>query len=72
MRERYAGATGRDLSGIDFYVALASWKLAIVLQGVYARYAAGQYGESDEGFEEFTRIVARLAEAADEAERRLG
>ena len=72
VRERYAGATGRDLSGIDFYVALASWKLAIVLQGVYARYAAGQYGESDEGFEEFTRIVARLAEAADEAERRLG
>jgi aminoglycoside phosphotransferase (APT) family kinase protein len=72
VRERYASATGRDLSGIDFYVALAFWKLAIVLQGVYARYAAGQYGEADEGFEEFAKIVERLAKAADDAERRLG
>ena len=72
VRERYASETGRDLSGIDYYVALAYWKLAIVLQGVYARYAAGQYGEADEGFEEFAKIVERLAEAADDAERRLG
>jgi aminoglycoside phosphotransferase (APT) family kinase protein len=71
VRERYASETGRDLSGIDYYVALAYWKLAIVLQGVYARYAAGQYGEADEGFEEFAKIVERLAEAADDAERRL-
>jgi aminoglycoside phosphotransferase (APT) family kinase protein len=72
VRDRYASATGRDLSEIDFYVALACWKLAIVLQGVYARYAAGQYGESDEGFEQFVRIVGQLVEAADQAERRLG
>ncbi len=72
VRERYASGSGRDLSEIDFYVALACWKLAIVLQGVYARYAAGQYGESDEGFEQFAKIVERLAEGADEAERRLG
>jgi len=71
VRERYASETGRDLSGIDYYVALAYWKLAIVLQGVYARYAAGQYGEAAEGFEEFAKIVERLAEAADDAERRL-
>ena len=72
VRARYAGASGRDLSEIDFYVALACWKLAIVLQGVYARYAAGQYGESDEGFEQFAKIVERLADGADQAERRLG
>jgi aminoglycoside phosphotransferase (APT) family kinase protein len=72
VRRRYAEATGRDLSEIDFYVALGYWKLAIILEGVYARYAAGQYGESDEGFEEFAKIVERLAEGADEAERRLG
>ena len=41
--------SGRDVSGIDFYVALPGGSSAIILQGVYARYAAGQYGEPDEG-----------------------
>ncbi len=72
VRDRYARLSGRDVSGIDFYVALAWWKLGIILQGVYARYAAGQYGEPDEGYEQFGKIVERLAEAADQAERRLG
>jgi aminoglycoside phosphotransferase (APT) family kinase protein len=72
LRKRYAERSGRDLSGIDFYIALAHWKLAIILEGVYSRYAAGQYGEPEEGYEEFGKIVVRLAEAADEAERRLG
>ncbi len=71
IRDRYAERSGRDLSQLDFYVALGCWKLAIILQGVYARYAAGQYGNADEAFEEFARTVDRLAEAADEAERRL-
>ena len=31
----------------------------------------GQYGKTDEGFEEFARIVERLADAADAAEKRL-
>jgi aminoglycoside phosphotransferase (APT) family kinase protein len=70
IRDRYAERSARDLSQLDFYVALGCWKLAIILQGVYARYAAGQYGLA-EGFEEFARTVDRLAEAADEAERRL-
>jgi aminoglycoside phosphotransferase (APT) family kinase protein len=70
VRSRYAESSGRNLSEIDFYVALACWKLAIILQGVYARYAAGGYGEA-EGFEEFANVVDQLAEAADEAERRL-
>jgi aminoglycoside phosphotransferase (APT) family kinase protein len=72
IRRRYAERSERDLSEIDFYVALGYWKLAIILQGVYARYAAGQYGKPDEGIEEFAKNVDRLAEAADEAERRLG
>jgi aminoglycoside phosphotransferase (APT) family kinase protein len=72
VRKRYERASGRDLSGIDFYVALAWWKLAIILQGVYARFSAGQYGEADERIEDFARIVERIAGAADEAERRLG
>ena len=72
VRDHYARLSGRDVSGIDFYVAVAWWKLGIILQGVYARYAAGQYGEPDEGYEQFGTIVESLAEAADQAERRLG
>ncbi len=72
VRERYAERSGRDLCQIDFFVALGYWKLAIILEGVFARYAAGQYGKTDEGFEEFAKIVERLAEAADEAAERLG
>jgi aminoglycoside phosphotransferase (APT) family kinase protein len=75
VRERYAERAGRDLALIDYYVALGLWKLAIILEGVYARFSAGQYGEGaaeDEGVRAFGENVVRLAEAADEAERRLG
>jgi aminoglycoside phosphotransferase (APT) family kinase protein len=68
LRARYAERSGRDLSQLDFFVALGYWKLAIILEGVYARYAAGQYGQVDPGIEEFARLVERLAEAAERAE----
>jgi aminoglycoside phosphotransferase (APT) family kinase protein len=70
LADRYAERSGRDLSDLDFFVALGYWKLAIILEGVYARYAAGGYGEVGEGIQAFARLVERLAEAADEAERR--
>jgi aminoglycoside phosphotransferase (APT) family kinase protein len=69
--ERYAERSGRDLAEIDFFVALGFWKLAIILEGVYARYAAGAYGKPNNGFEHFSALVERLAQAADDAERRL-
>jgi aminoglycoside phosphotransferase (APT) family kinase protein len=75
VRTRYAERSGRDLSELDFYVALGCWKLAIILEGVFARFAAGQYGKAakaDERFGESLKIVERLAAGADEAERRLG
>ena len=75
VKARYAERSGRDLSGIDFYVALGYWKLAIILEGVFARYMAGQYGaeaSEDEGAKTFARTVERLVEAADAAEKRLG
>jgi aminoglycoside phosphotransferase (APT) family kinase protein len=75
VRERYAERSGRDLELIDYYVALGLWKLAIILEGVYARFSAGQYGqggEADEGIKAFGNNVIRLAKAADQAERRLG
>jgi aminoglycoside phosphotransferase (APT) family kinase protein len=70
LKARYAERSGRDLSQLDFFVALGYWKLAIILEGVYARYAAGQYGKVDPGIEAFARLVERLAEASNEAERR--
>ena len=66
---RYAERSGRDLSDLDFYVALGYWKLAIILEGVYARYTAGGYGKVNEGVEAFARLVERLAEEAERVER---
>jgi aminoglycoside phosphotransferase (APT) family kinase protein len=70
LAARYAERSGRDISQLDFYLALGYWKLAIILEGVYARYAAGAYGKPDPGIEVFARFVERLAEAAEEAEQR--
>jgi aminoglycoside phosphotransferase (APT) family kinase protein len=71
VRTRYAELSGRDLSEIDFYVALAYWKLGIILQGIIARMAAGQYGKAEEAGPESVAVVEQLAKAADEAEKRL-
>jgi aminoglycoside phosphotransferase (APT) family kinase protein len=69
LRARYAERSGRDLSQLDFYVALGYWKLAIILEGVYARYVAGGYGKVDEGIHAFAHLVERLAEEAERVER---
>jgi aminoglycoside phosphotransferase (APT) family kinase protein len=69
---RYADRSGRDLADIDYFVALALWKAAVILEGVYARYASGAYGETDESWRHFEAIVPRLAEAAAEAATRSG
>ncbi len=41
VMDSYAAASGLDLSEIGFYTAFGYWKLACILQGVYARYVAG-------------------------------
>ena len=68
LRRRYAERSGRDLSQLDFYVALGYWKLAVILEGVFARYSAGQYGKVDDGVQYFAKVVESLAEAARRAE----
>ncbi len=45
LNERYAAASGRDLANLPFYTAFAYWKLACILEGVYARYLGGALGE---------------------------
>jgi aminoglycoside phosphotransferase (APT) family kinase protein len=47
LLDRYAQRSGRDVSGIGVYVAFAYWKLACILEGVYARYLGGALGVRD-------------------------
>ncbi|MGQ0433906.1 MAG: phosphotransferase family protein [Microthrixaceae bacterium] len=70
--DRYAEVSGRDLSQIDFYVAFGYWKLACIVEGVYARYVGGAMGSDASGFEGFATQVDRCAEAAADAVARLG
>ena len=71
LAARYAERSGRDTAQLDFFVALGYWKLAAILEGVYARYAAGAYGETTDEFRAFGEIVEQLASAALDAVRRL-
>ena len=64
LLERYRKRSGRDLSAVDFYVAFGYWKLACIVEGVYARYAHGAMGKPAAGFEGFATQTVRLAEAA--------
>jgi aminoglycoside phosphotransferase (APT) family kinase protein len=72
--KRYAEArqarSGGDGAGLDdalanigYYVAFGYWKLACILEGVYARYRTGAMGAA-EGYEIFARQVEFLAETA--------
>ncbi|MEX2292727.1 MAG: phosphotransferase family protein [Acidimicrobiales bacterium] len=70
--DRYAETSGRDLSQIDFYVAFGYWKLACIVEGVYARYVGGAMGNDASGFEGFATQVERCAEMAADAVARLG
>ena len=71
--ERYAARTGRDLSGIDYYVAFSSWRLAVISEGVYARYLHGAMGDqvADDVLHTFKTGTDQLAASALEAVRRL-
>ena len=46
----YARLTGRDVSRIGYYVAFGYFKLAVVLEGIHARYQQGK--TVGEGFEQ--------------------
>ena len=59
--ERYARATGFDVSDVDWYQAFAFFKLAVVCQGIAARAAGGAMVGS--GFDDAQRLVAPLVDA---------
>lgn len=67
LRARYEDRSGRDLSQIDFYVAFAYWKLACIIEGVFARYAGGAGGGDQSDYRGMADQVNRLAGAAADA-----
>jgi len=42
LAERYAAATGRDVTHLRYYLTLAFWKLAAIVEGAYAHHVAGR------------------------------
>ncbi len=65
--DRYASKTGRDVSRLRWYTVLAVWKLAILLEGSYARHLAGM--TDDPFFAEMEHGVPALARRALEVAR---
>jgi aminoglycoside phosphotransferase (APT) family kinase protein len=62
LMERYASATGRDVSGFDWYQAFSAWKLAIVLEASYAKFLSG--ASSNPHHEVFGFVVDELLSRA--------
>jgi aminoglycoside phosphotransferase (APT) family kinase protein len=60
--DRYATESGRDVSELEFYEALASYKLAIILEGIHARYLMGK--TVGEGFEHIGSLVEVMVQGA--------
>jgi aminoglycoside phosphotransferase (APT) family kinase protein len=64
LRHRYEDAAGVDASTLDFYEAFAWWKLACIVEGVYARVSRGALGEVDRPAASFAAQAERLAAEA--------
>ena len=62
VAEAYARFTGRDLSKLPFYMVLAYFKLAIVLEGIHTRHSMGL--TVGPGFDRIGEAVPPLIEAA--------
>jgi aminoglycoside phosphotransferase (APT) family kinase protein len=64
--ERYALLTGRDVSRIGYYVAFSAFRLAVISEGVHARYLHGVMGGqlSANDAESFEASVQQLTETA--------
>ncbi len=60
--ERYAEKTGRNVSHMDFYVAFARFKVAVIVQQIYYRYHHGL--TKDERFAGMPVVVEALLRAS--------
>ena len=62
LADRYASATGADLSHLPWYCALALFKLACVMEGSYARHVEGT--SDDPHFAHLEQSIPQMAERA--------
>ncbi|MCC6176403.1 MAG: phosphotransferase family protein [Chloroflexi bacterium] len=67
---RYAERTGREVSDLQFYVVFALWRMAVLLEGHWARHLRGTAAGFDFAYLEtagpaFQARLRRVAEAAD-------
>lgn len=60
----YEAASGRAVGNLDYYVAFGYWKLACILEGVYARYKAGSMGDDGADTDAFGDTVRVLGQAS--------
>jgi len=68
--ERYARTSGRPVDEMDYYVILARFKMAVVLEGGYARFVKG--GADNPKMELFGDVVLDMARKAAELARTTG
>ena len=62
VAERYAARTGFDIDNVSYYEGLALFRIAVIIEQIYARYVSGQ--TSDQRFARFEPIAPILASAA--------
>ncbi|HXZ14332.1 MAG TPA: phosphotransferase family protein [Candidatus Sulfotelmatobacter sp.] len=62
LAERYAQASGRDVSPMPYYLAFARFKVAVIIQQIYYRYAQGL--TKDPRFARMPEIVAVMLRAS--------
>ena len=60
--ERYAEESGRSVDSLDWYVVFASFKLAIIVEGIHARFRMGK--TLGEGFDAMGQTVSTLIDGA--------
>ena len=64
--KRYARRSGRDVSDVEYFVAFSAFRLAVISEGVLARYQAGVMGDRVDPtvVEHFRTSTVELAESA--------
>ncbi len=63
--ERYREQTGREVTNAAYYYCFGLYKLAVIVQQIYARFVRGH--TQDPRFAELRRLVSLLGQQADES-----
>lgn len=62
--EEYAKQSGRDVSGVAYYVAFGFYKLAVILQQIHYRWKIGEI--DDDRFSDLNKAVSNLIDMANQ------